>query len=59
MAQPSNPNNDPYPWVTVDENGEEFRVHTAHKDGMDEHGNVWEGWVYAPRAREELDRAGF
>ena len=59
MAQPSNPNRDPYPWVTIDENGDEFLVHTTHEDGMDEYGNVWEGWVYAPRTREELDKAGF
>lgn len=59
MANPSNPNNDPYPWVAVDYDGEEIRVHTAHEDGYDSEGNLWEGWVYAPRTREELDRAGF
>lgn len=59
MAQPSNPSKDPYPWVFVDYDGEESRVHTAHEDGIDEYGNEWQGWVYAPRTREQLDRAGF
>lgn len=40
---------DPYPWKTIDENGEEFRTHTAHEDGLDENGVLWEGWVYDPR----------
>lgn len=59
MAQPSNPNKDPYPWVTSDGEGGEFRTHTAHEDGIDAEGELWEGWVYAPRTREELDRAGY
>lgn len=45
---------DPYPWVTVDETGNEFRTHTAHADGYDSEGRLWEGWVYAPRSTEEL-----
>lgn len=59
MAQPSNPNNDPYPWMAIDYDGEVIRVHTAHVDGIDAEGEQWEGWVYAPRTREELDKAGF
>lgn len=47
---------DPYPWVTIDENGEEFRTHTAHEDGVDELGNEWSGWEYRPRSAEELAR---
>lgn len=48
-------NSDPYPWVTIDmATGEEFRTHTAHEDGVDENGNVWEGWTYAPRSAAEL-----
>lgn len=50
---------DPYPWVTIDFDGSEYRVHTAQEDGVDENGIVWQGWVYAPRTREQLDRAGF
>jgi hypothetical protein len=41
--------NDPYPWVTIDENGDEFRTHTAHEDGVDENGIKWQGWKFAPR----------
>ena len=59
MAQPSNPHNDPYPWVTIDFDGSEYRVHTAHVNGLDEQGDLWEGWVYSPRSNEELERAGF
>lgn len=50
---------DPYPWVTIDEMGEQFRAHTAHEDGVDENGVVWEGWTYAPRSTEELKAAGY
>lgn len=45
---------DPYPWVTIDEEGNEFRTHTAHADGVDSEGRIWEGWVYSPRTAEEL-----
>lgn len=45
---------DPYPWVTITEDGSEFRTHTAHADGYDSEGNYWNGWVYAPRSAEEL-----
>lgn len=45
---------DPYPWVTIDEEGNEFRTHTAHADGVDSEGQVWEGWVYSPRSAAEL-----
>jgi hypothetical protein len=41
--------NDPYPWVTIDEDGSEFRTHTAHEDGVDENGIKWQGWKFAPR----------
>lgn len=51
--------NDPYPWVTIDEDGNEYRVHTAHVDGLDDQGHLWEGWVYAPRTREQLEKAGY
>lgn len=50
---------DPYPWVTIDEMGEQFRSHTAHEDGVDENGVKWEGWTYAPRSTEELKAAGY
>jgi hypothetical protein len=49
---------DPYPWVTLDENGKEFRTHTAHEDGYDKNGNLWEGWTYSPRNAEELSEDG-
>lgn len=45
---------DPYPWVTIDEEGNEFRAHTAHADGYDSEGRLWEGWVFAPRSAAEL-----
>lgn len=43
---------DPYPWVTIDFDGSEYRVHTAREDGVDENGIVWQGWVFAPRPKE-------
>jgi hypothetical protein len=46
-------NRDPEPWVTLDENGKEFRTHTAHEDGLDENGVMWNGWTYDPR--DEFD----
>jgi hypothetical protein len=58
MSANDNPANDPYPWATVDYDGSVYRVHTAHADGLDEQENLWDGWVYAPRTREELDKAG-
>lgn len=45
---------DPYPWRFIDKDGEETRTHTAHKDGLDEYGNHWGGWVFAPRSKETL-----
>lgn len=45
---------DPYPWLTITEDGKEFRAHTAHADGYDSEGRLWEGWVYSPRSAEEL-----
>lgn len=53
------PIGDPYPWVTTDENGAEFRTHTAHEDGFDAKGNEWSGWTYSPRSSEELRALGF
>lgn len=50
---------DPYPWVTIDEDGKEFRTHTAHADGYDAHGNYWQGWEYKPRTDAELAAAGY
>lgn len=45
---------DPYPWLTVDEEGNEFRTHTAHADGYDSEGRLWQGWIYSPRTAAEL-----
>lgn len=45
---------DPYPWLTIDEEGNEFRTHTAHADGYDSEGQLWQGWIYSPRTAEEL-----
>jgi hypothetical protein len=45
---------DPEPWVTLDENGHEFRTRHAHEDGTDEYGRVWSGWTFAPREPGEF-----
>lgn len=50
--------NDPYPWVTIDEDGNPFRAHTAHEDGFDVEGNEWSGWEYKPRTDAELMQEG-
>lgn len=44
---------DPYPWLFIDYDGEETRVHSifADEDGND---RIFEGWVYSPRSAEEL-----
>lgn len=46
---------DPYPWVCIDETGEEYRTSIAREDGIDENGVEWSGWTYAPRSQQELD----
>lgn len=43
---------DAYPWVRIEEDGSEFRTHTAHEDGVDENGVEWSGWTYDPRESE-------
>lgn len=50
---------DPYPWLTIDESGEEFRTALAHEDGFDEYGAEWSGWTFSPRAQEELENLGY
>lgn len=46
---------DPYPWLTIDENGEEFRTHGGHIVGI----YPAPGWTFSPRSNEELEALGF
>ena len=54
MAQPTN---DPYPWLTIDDEGNEFRVHPGRIDDTDP--EQLEGWTFSPRSDEELLSLGF
>lgn len=54
-----NNHNDPEPWVYLDEEGVPFRTRYAREDGVDEFGEEWSGWKFAPRSDSELRDAGY
>lgn len=56
MAVETWPTKDPYPWLTIDDEGEEFRVHPGRIDASDPE---LTGWTFSPRSDEELRELGF
>jgi hypothetical protein len=50
------PTPDPYPWLTIDEEGKEYRTHPGKIDASDPE---LSGWSFSPRSAEELRELGY